>query len=167
MLSDQNARKSEFGEEAKTTFDLIESLAKEELVRELELRRLDQESLNLIAQLQLEEAQAAEIRRQEKEAADKEQLTCKICLSGLFESELGEGNEGEVMPLQLCEHIFHGECLENYLMTQIAYARFPLNCPDSSCKLEIGDLNLKKLLAEAEYALDVWRALDDVRKANK
>jgi hypothetical protein len=43
MLSDQNARKSEFGEEAKTTFDLIESLAKEELVRELELRRQDQE----------------------------------------------------------------------------------------------------------------------------
>ena len=39
MLSDQNAKKNKLIEETKTTFDLIESLAREELARELELHQ--------------------------------------------------------------------------------------------------------------------------------
>ena len=39
MLSDQNAKKNKLMEETKTTFDLIESLAREELARELELHQ--------------------------------------------------------------------------------------------------------------------------------
>jgi len=52
MLSDQNAEKPKLMEEAISTKELIECLAKEELAREIALRQEDQESLTLVALLQ-------------------------------------------------------------------------------------------------------------------
>ena len=51
----------------------------------------------------------------------------------------------------MCEHLFHQECLANYLKTQIADASFPLNCPNPACKVEIADIDLKQILSDADY----------------
>ena len=57
-----------------------------------------------------------------------------------------------MLPMQLCEHIFHNECLQSYLKTQISESKFPLHCPDMTCKVEMSDLDLKELLSEEDYA---------------
>jgi len=52
----------------------------------------------------------------------------------------------------LCEHIFHQECLEQYLKTQIEDSKFPIKCPIPECNQEIGDHDLKDILPEELYS---------------
>ncbi len=52
------------------------------------------------------------------------------------------------MPLSLCEHFFHMECLQKYLHSQIDDSKFPLCCPEVSCKKQIGELDLKEVLSK-------------------
>lgn len=107
----------------------------------------------MIRKLQEEDEAALEERRRQREAEEQDQFLCKICLSGFDEedSELGEESKIEIMPLSLCEHIFHQSCLTSYLKSRIEESKFPLLCPDLECKVEIGDLDLKELLPDAEY----------------
>ena len=43
-------------------------------------------------------------------------IECKICLMSLIE----DGNsENYVIPLDTCEHVFHKDCLKNYLETYV------------------------------------------------
>lgn len=90
-----------------------------------------------------------EERRRKRECVENEQFTCKICLFG-FENDEEEG-EDEVLPLSLCEHFYHSSCFKNYLKAQIDESKFPLVCPEVSCKVELADLDLKEVLAEADY----------------
>ena len=39
----------------------------------------------------------------------------------------------------------------SYLKTQISESKFPLVCPDLTCKVEISDLDLKELLSDTDY----------------
>lgn len=69
-------------------------------MKEVERKKLEDDSMALIAQLQAEEEKAIEARRQEKAAVDQEQLTCQICLCELFDNDQGvEASETEVLPL--------------------------------------------------------------------
>ena len=72
------------------------------------------------------------------------EFNCKICFDQ-FE------DENSIFPLQLCEHVFHNECLGMYLKTQIAESKFPILCPDPKCKREISDSDLKDLLDAEQY----------------
>lgn len=92
-----------------------------------------------------------ELRRHQREIEELEHFACKICLEGFEEDGSDAGAQDEIMPLQLCEHIFHTSCLVSYLKSRIDESKLPLICPDVICKAEIGDLDLKELLNEADY----------------
>jgi hypothetical protein len=74
----------------------------------------------------------------------EETFTCKICYEQYEDAS-------EILPLDLCEHVFHQECLSIYLQTEIAGSKFPLICPDDQCKCEMADLDVKELLTHEEY----------------
>lgn len=64
------------------------------------------------------------------------------------------------MPLSLCEHIYHGECLETYVKTSISDGKLPLVCPDTTCAKEIADSDLRSLLKIWDFAKYESLALD-------
>ena len=74
-----------------------------------EEEKVDPETQKLIEQLQNEEKE--ELTRRQKSSVRKEELLCPICFTG-YEEE-------NVMPLQGCDHIFHTDCLQDYLDTKI------------------------------------------------
>jgi hypothetical protein len=45
----------------------------------------------------------------------EELLVCKICFENFSDNESSDGITSEIIPLQLCEHIFHTDCLAHYL----------------------------------------------------
>ena len=109
------------------------------------LLETDKDTLALIRQLQEEEEKELIDLRQALESKEMDTFTCKICFEQ-FE------DEGEIFPLNLCEHVFHRECLQHYLESQIEISKFPMNCPDTECKQEVADLDLRDLLNEKLYA---------------
>jgi len=124
----------------------------------------------LIQQLQEEEERAAEERRKKREAEGLEQFTCKICLEGFEEAlaaDFSESKADEIMPLSLCEHVFHKACLVGYLKSRIEEAKVLMLCPEVTCKLEIGDLDLRELLSETEHAKYASFALNAVIDTQK
>lgn len=72
------------------------------------------------------------------------EFNCKICIEQ-FEDDNG------IFPLQLCEHVFHRECLSEFLRGQIKEAKLPIICPDPKCKQEISDSDLRDLLDAEQY----------------
>jgi hypothetical protein len=76
--------------------------------------------------------------------ADMNEFTCKICLAEYDE-------EASMFPQELCEHIYHKDCLKNYIESRIAEAKFPILCPDPNCGIEISDRDLKELISEDSY----------------
>ena len=71
------------------------------------------------------------------------------------------------MPLSLCEHFYHLDCLRKYLKSQIDDSKFPLHCPVVSCKRQIGDLDLKEVLSEellTKYAAFSLSTVVDTQK---
>ena len=65
-----------------------------------------------------------------------ESFSCAICLM-LFE------NDEKLMPLTMCEHIFHQGCLTEYLKVEISNSKIPISCPDAKCQIEICDDDIK------------------------
>lgn len=55
------------------------------------------------------------------------------------------------MPLRQCEHIFHQECMIEYLTIQIDTRHFPIVCPEASCKLDVNDLDIREILSQTQY----------------
>jgi len=72
------------------------------------------------------------------------EFSCKICLTEYDE-------ESAMFPQELCEHIFHKECLTSYVESLIADSKFPVNCPDPKCGKEISDRDLRELISEDSY----------------
>ena len=54
-----------------------------------------------------------------------EEFRCGVC----FE----EYDEGNIYPLISCEHIFHNECLAQYLNTKIKDGILEIKCPEQKC----------------------------------
>ncbi len=50
--------------------------------------------------------------------------------------------EEELFPLENCEHLFHNQCMEEYLKVSILDGKFPINCAEAECGKEvtIGDI---------------------------
>lgn len=59
--------------------------------------------------------------------------------------------EKEVIPLNNCEHVFHSECLAEYVKARVSEMKFPVVCPQPQCKLLIDEVDIHDLLEEATY----------------
>ena len=98
--------------------------------------------------------------RLEKEAAQFQTFRCQICLD-TFTEEL------DVIPLELCEHLFHTECMSHYLETQIASGSIPSRCPHTDCAHEVGDSDVREILTEELYqkysAMALSRAIEQTK----
>ena len=83
----------------------------QKILREMEekTRKEEEDSLSLAHRFQEEEDKAAESRRQELEA--KQETTCGICLFPIASTDL--------LPLDRCGHLFHPQCMREYLKTQV------------------------------------------------
>jgi hypothetical protein len=55
--------------------------------------------------------------------------TCEICYDII--------EVAEIYPLQQCGHLFHQECIQEYLQTEILDSKFPLKCPFIDCAHEL------------------------------
>jgi len=74
-------------------------------------------SMKLIQQLQKEE-QLAEERRQGK-------ANCQVCLENLYSRAF--------KPIEKCTHVFHEDCIVQYLKTKIDQKGLPIKCPSQDC----------------------------------
>jgi ariadne-1 len=54
--------------------------------------------------------------------------------------------ENEVIPLAGCEHVFHAECIKQFIQSQVDDSKFPIVCPEAKCKQTLNDLDIKDLL---------------------
>lgn len=85
---------------------------------------------------------------------------CEICLDP-FDDEM------EIIPLQLCEHVFHMDCMSHYLQTQVASNIFPMKCPHTECKHEVSDSDVQEILNEEIYLRYSNMALTRAIEQNK
>lgn len=80
----------------------------------------DAKSMALIELLRKEDEIETERRKREHDKANQD-FVCRICLDGF--------NEENVFPLSTCEHIFHTECLQQYLNGEIDSGKYPFKVP--------------------------------------
>jgi len=80
--------------------------------------------------------------------AEAEEFVCKICMETLDQDEISP-----VFPLSSCEHVFHQECLAEYLNAKIDAQEFPMICPDGDCVHEgnIADVDVKEIITDLRY----------------
>ena len=145
----------------KTSFDcLLEDVPMVETDQRLPTD-VDHESRELIKKLMAEESHDVQCRLET--SAD---LRCKICLEAF--SEVSEDDSlSSILPLQLCEHIFHTECMALYLQSQVDTANFPLRCPDPECRHEISDHDAKACLSPELFTKFDQLALNQAIDTNK
>lgn len=96
-------------------------------------------------------------RLQEEEEEAEGEFKCRVCLEAFME------NDG-VFPLRGCEHVFHKECLQLYVKSQMDMGKCPAICPDAKCGKELNEDDLKQLLnkddLEKYHTLAFRRALE-------
>ena len=88
------------------------------------------------------------------------EFICKICF-GNFE------DENELVPLDLCDHIFHKECLESYIHQRIDDQNYMLVCPEEGCKANVADSDLKVIIDQERYDKFSEFSLNQVVDMNK
>jgi hypothetical protein len=59
--------------------------------------------------------------------------------------------ENEVIPLDMCEHVFHAECLSRHVTAYVNDSKFPIRCPAEGCKELIDQLDIQDLLEPPLY----------------
>lgn len=72
-----------------------------------------------------------------------------------------------ILPLQMCEHVYHTECLSTFLSTQTDNGLFPLICPEDSCRKEIADSDIRECLSHELYLKYEKISLNKAMEANK
>ena len=82
------------------------------------------------------------VKKIEVEEEFKE-FTCKICLETLADNE--------VIPLSSCEHVFHAECIKQFIQSQVDISKFPIFCPEVKCKQTLSDMDIQDLLDYKDY----------------
>ena len=82
--------------------------------------------------------------RQALEEEELKEFTCKICLETLADNE--------VIPLTGCEHVFHGECIKQFIQSQVDDSKFPIICPEVKCKQTISDIDIQDMLDHVAYS---------------
>ncbi len=48
---------------------------------------------------------------------------------------------------ELCNHIYHPECMKAHFEMCISESKFPILCPEPSCKCEVSVNDIKKLVS--------------------
>ncbi|EGR29957.1 hypothetical protein IMG5_145480 [Ichthyophthirius multifiliis] len=81
----------------------------------------------LIQRIQNEEQKIQEQIRSNRKK--EEEQDCPICLDQLH-------NE-KIIPMDLCDHVFHQECLIQYIKQKIDDKQAQIVCPDQNCKEEL------------------------------
>ena len=66
---------------------------------------------------------------------------CKICM---------EVVENDAYLISNCEHIFHKDCVHNYLKAEIDNSKCPLVCAIPECKVVISPHDMHKILTQEE-----------------
>ena len=59
--------------------------------------------------------------------------------------------EMESIPLEKCEHIFHKECLYEYIKDKINNRQINFKCPNEDCKQELLINDFKDILDDKMY----------------
>ncbi len=80
-----------------------------------------------IAQLEQDEKEEREKLKAKLEVQNS--VNCAICLDDLYATKF--------KPLEKCSHVFHEECMKEYLQAKIDEKGFPIICPELECKNEI------------------------------
>jgi hypothetical protein len=77
-----------------------------------------------------EDNAAAEARRAAKEIEQGNDMSCVICYMP-FEEDYDN------ITMRACEHIFHKECLAEYVKTSIVDMKQKVLCPEASCGKDV------------------------------
>jgi hypothetical protein len=105
---------------------LIEDTAKHE-------RRMKRQQIKIE-----EEKKQVKVEQPIKEEKPQE-FACLVCLEAFTE-------DGEVYPLESCEHICHTQCLKIYLKFEIEMGKCPMICPAENCNKVLIENDIKQLI---------------------
>jgi len=114
----------------------------------------------MLQQLALEEKFEQEKARVKREKQDNEGVFCNICLLDLYEKD------EDVYFMDICVHSYHESCLSDYLQHQVKERKFPVKCPDESCREEFSGADLKELLTEENVEKFYELAFEEFIKKN-
>lgn len=78
-------------------------------------------------------------KREIEKERQNEEFKCLICLN-VFD------DERNVYPLSNCEHVFHKDCLNEYIKAKIDTGSIPIKCLALKCDKEIVEEDLKQLI---------------------
>ena len=59
--------------------------------------------------------------------------------------------DNEVIPLKNCEHVFHAECIKEFIKSQVENSKFPIVCPEAKCKQTLNDIDIEDMLGHEAY----------------
>jgi len=85
-----------------------------------------------------EEKKQVKVEQPIKEEKPQE-FACLVCLEAFTE-------DGEVYPLESCEHICHTQCLKIYLKFEIEMGKCPMICPAENCNKVLIENDIKQLI---------------------
>ena len=68
---------------------------------------------------------------------------CNICFGELY--------DGDVVPLEQCEHVFHKACMFDYLKAEIDKRKVTFKCPQEKCLQQLRVSDFRDVLDEAYY----------------
>jgi len=103
---------------------------------EFERQKEYEKSLEEARKLQAFEDEEA---RKRAEIIDQQNMPdCSICLEKIQGKDL--------LPLDICGHLYHPACMKEHLKIEIEARHFPLVCPNPNCKLELSMLDIKDFL---------------------
>ena len=95
-----------------------------------------------------EQQEKTEAYIKELQAQDEEELkenTCKICLEPLVLSDQYP------IDLETCDHVFHEECIKQFIISKVDDSKFPIVCPEPKCKKTLSDIDIKDILDPKTY----------------
>jgi len=83
--------------------------------------------------------------REQKAAKEAVEFSCTICYCP-FEEE-----DDEIIPLSFCEHVFHSECLKDYIEDQINQLKLKILCADANCGKELGTKDVQACVTQQSF----------------
>lgn len=109
-------------------------------LQEEALKRYNQEKQDDLYTKNLVEEEEKQRRENIKnmEVEEEAKNICSICFDQLLSQD--------IIPFINCPHVFHLECLGNYLKEGIEARRFPIKCPAEGCRQEINPQDIKTSL---------------------
>ena len=73
--------------------------------------------------------------------AEKNKPNCKICFTDIeFE---------DIRPLD-CDHIFHPQCLDSMIQSEIGSKTFPIRCPEEGCARDLFEHEIREFVGDEE-----------------